>query len=60
LMSGTADTADDAFSQMRRGRPSIVIRPEIVSALERFESVIRQSAPAARSFVLASPERALA
>jgi len=60
LMSGTADTADDAFSQMRRVRPSIVIRPEIVSALERFESVIRQSAPAARSFVLASPERSLA
>jgi hypothetical protein len=37
IMSGKANTAEEAFAIIRRARPSIVIRPEVVSALAGFE-----------------------
>jgi predicted protein tyrosine phosphatase/membrane-associated phospholipid phosphatase len=35
LSSGTAATVEEAIAQLRMARPSIVVRPEIVAALER-------------------------
>ena len=40
LVSGRANNAAEAFSIIRRARPSIIIRPEIVSALQQFEHSI--------------------
>ena len=37
IMLGKANTAEEAFAILRRVRPSIVIRPEVVSALAGFE-----------------------
>jgi protein-tyrosine phosphatase len=37
IMSGKANTAAEAFALIRRARPSIVIRPEVVAALAEFE-----------------------
>jgi protein-tyrosine phosphatase len=37
IMSGQARGANDAFGMLRRVRPSIVIRPEVASALTEFE-----------------------
>jgi rhodanese-related sulfurtransferase/membrane-associated phospholipid phosphatase len=36
IMSGKAKTAEEAFTVIRRVRPSIVIRPEVISALSEF------------------------
>ena len=38
IMSGKAKTAEEAFTIIRRVRPSIVIRPEVISALSEFAS----------------------
>jgi len=38
LTSGKVRTVDDAIAQLQRVRPSIVIRPEIVSALNEFQN----------------------
>jgi predicted protein tyrosine phosphatase len=38
IMSGKAKTAEEAFTIIRRVRPSIVIRPEVISALFEFAS----------------------
>jgi protein-tyrosine phosphatase/membrane-associated phospholipid phosphatase len=38
IMSGKAKTAEEAFTIIRRVRPSIVIRPEVISALSEFVS----------------------
>jgi protein-tyrosine phosphatase/membrane-associated phospholipid phosphatase len=38
IMSGNANTAKEAFTIIRRVRPSIVIRPEVISALSEFAS----------------------
>ena len=37
IMSGKAKTAEEAFAMIRRVRPSVVIRPEVRSALSEFE-----------------------
>jgi membrane-associated phospholipid phosphatase len=37
IMQGKANTAQEAFATIRRARPSIIIRPEIVSALTESE-----------------------
>jgi protein-tyrosine phosphatase len=37
LRSGKAGTAQEAFAMIRRVRPSIIIRPEMLSALSEFE-----------------------
>src|SRR5436305_6387056 len=36
IMSGTANTAKEAFAIIRRARPSVVIRPEVISAVSEF------------------------
>jgi hypothetical protein len=53
IMSGRVAGAEEALTIVRRKRPSIVIRPEIVSALSKFERELRRR-PAA--FVLVSAE----
>ena len=37
IMSGKVKTAEEAFAMIRRVRPSVVIRPEVRSALSEFE-----------------------
>jgi len=39
IMSGKAKTAEEAFAMIRHVRPSVVIRPEVLSALSEFERV---------------------
>jgi protein phosphatase len=39
LMSGKVETAEEAFAMIRHVRPSVVIRPEVLSALSEFERV---------------------
>lgn len=41
LYSGKAKTAPDAIAMLRRARPSIVVRPEIVAALEDFAASLK-------------------
>ena len=43
IRSGKAKTAEEAFAMIRRVRPSVVIRPEVVSALSEFEHGVRSS-----------------
>lgn len=43
LMSDQVKSAKEAFAMIRRVRPSIVIRPEVFSALSEFEQLIRSS-----------------
>jgi hypothetical protein len=37
MTSGKVKTAEEAFAMIRRARPSVVIRPEVFSALSEFE-----------------------
>jgi protein-tyrosine phosphatase len=43
LLSGEAKTTEKAFAMIRRVRPSVVIRPEVLSALSEFEHRVRLS-----------------
>ena len=54
IMSGKANTAKEALAIIRRVRPSVVIRPEVISALSEFEPRLRPSPVGADSFFLAS------
>ena len=53
IMSGKVKTAEEAFAMIRRVRPSVVIRPEVRSALSEFEHRVRSSPGGTDSFVLA-------
>jgi len=53
IMSGKVKTAEEAFALIRRVRPSVVIRPEVISALSEFNDRIRSSPDATDSFLLA-------
>src|SRR5438067_1082270 len=53
IMSGKANTANDAFAIIRRVRPSVVIRPEVISALAEFAPRVRSSPDGTDSFLLA-------
>src|SRR6266571_4068277 len=53
ILSGKAKTAEEAFTIIRRVRPSIVIRPEVISALSEFDSRLRSSPGGTDSFLLA-------
>jgi protein phosphatase len=59
IMSGKVETAKEAFTMIRRVRPSVVIRPEVRSALSEFEHRVRSSAGSPDSFVLALNHGAL-
>jgi protein-tyrosine phosphatase len=37
IMSGKVKTTEEAFAMIRRVRPSVVIRPEVISALSQFD-----------------------
>jgi Dual specificity phosphatase, catalytic domain/PAP2 superfamily len=52
-ISGKVKTAVEAFAMIRRVRPSVVIRPEVLSALSEFEHRVRSSSGGSDSFVLA-------
>jgi membrane-associated phospholipid phosphatase/rhodanese-related sulfurtransferase len=43
IMSGKVKTVEEAFARIRRVRPSVVIRPEVLSALSEFEHQVRSS-----------------
>jgi len=53
IMSGQGKTAEEAFAIIRRVRPSVVIRSEVLSALSEFEHRVRSSPGDADSFLLA-------
>src|SRR5947207_4758048 len=53
IMSGKAKTAEKAFTIIRRVRPSIVIRSEVISALSEFASRRRSLRCDTESFLLA-------
>jgi hypothetical protein len=53
ITSGKAKTAKEAFAMIRRVRPSIVIRPEVISALSEFASRTHSSPGSEDSFLLA-------
>jgi protein phosphatase len=59
LMSRKVNTANEAFALIRRVRPSVVIRPEVLSALAEFQSGLRSSSAEADSFLLALDHSAL-
>ena len=54
IMSGNAGDAEEALAIIRRARPSIVIRPEVISALSEFELNLRDARICDESFLLAS------
>jgi protein phosphatase len=43
IMSRKAKTAEEAFAMIHRVRPSVVIRPEVLSAMSEFEHRVRLS-----------------
>src|SRR5205814_9661439 len=53
ITSGTANTAKEAFAIIRRVRPSVVIRPEVICALTEFAARVRSSPGREDSFLLA-------
>ncbi len=59
IMSGKVKTAEEAFAMIRRVRPSVIIRPEVLSTLSEFEHRVRSSPSSTDSFVLALDHGAL-
>jgi protein phosphatase len=43
IVSGKVKSTEEAFAMIRRVRPSVVIRPEVLSALSEFEHRVRSS-----------------
>ena len=42
MATGHADDADEAMEQMRRARPGLIIRPEVVEALQAFHGSLQR------------------
>src|SRR5215831_3966236 len=59
IMSGQVKTAEEAFAIIRRVRPSVVIRSEVLSALSEFEHRVRSSPGDADSFLIALDQGAV-
>src|SRR5439155_4840124 len=53
IMSEKAKTTEEAFATIRRVRPSVVIRPEVISALSEFDHRLRSFPSGTDSFLLA-------
>jgi hypothetical protein len=53
IMSGKAKIAEEAFTIIRRARPSVVIRPEVISALSEFAPRLGSPPGGEDSFLLA-------
>ncbi|HEY4282246.1 MAG TPA: dual specificity protein phosphatase family protein, partial [Chthoniobacterales bacterium] len=60
IMSGQARGAQEALAIISCARPSIIIRPEVVRALNQFEASHRRTEFSDPTFVLAPAGRALA
>jgi protein phosphatase len=60
LLARNAVSTTDAFAMIRRVRPSIVIRREIMAALDRFQTEQQATVLTDQSFLLASAGHALA
>ena len=58
LHTAKVNCAAEAFVKIRQARPSVVIRSEVIAALNRFERELGQTT--VETFVLASADRALA
>lgn len=58
LRSGRANRAADAFGMIRRVRPAMIIRSEVIAALNRFEHELRRTSVLDQTFVLASVDQA--
>ena len=56
LMSGQVRDVTEAVSAVRRARPAVVIRPEVITALYQFESDLGHESSGAEAFLLASAE----
>ncbi len=59
IMSGKVKTTEEAFAMIRRVRPSVVIRPEVRSAVSEFEHRVHFSPRDKDAFVLALDDGAL-
>jgi hypothetical protein len=59
IMSGKVKSTEEAFAMIRRVRPSVVIRPEVRSAVSEFEHRVHFSPRDNDSFVLALDDGAL-
>jgi hypothetical protein len=59
IMSGKVKSVEEAFAMIRRVRPSVVIRPEVRSALSEFEHRVHFSPRDSDSFVLVLDDGAL-
>lgn len=49
LTSGIAKSSEEAVAQIRRARPTLIVRPEVISALKRYEqkeAMLSESPPA--------------
>jgi protein-tyrosine phosphatase len=58
IMSDKASDVEGALAMIRRARPSVVIRPEVISALSKFGQLIEDSRLREESFLLASGHHA--
>ena len=60
LYTGKVQSVAEAFEEIRQVRPFVVIRPEVIAALERFERDLCRTTRSTQTFVLASASEALA
>src|SRR5205814_8842938 len=60
LYSGKANHTAEAFGMIQQVRPSVIIRPEVIAALTRFERELPAATIPKQIFVLASPDQVLA
>jgi protein-tyrosine phosphatase len=58
IMSDKASDVEEALTMIRRARPSVVIRPEVISALAEFGHLMEDSRLREESFLLASGHHA--
>ena len=56
LISGQVSVVTEAVSAVRRARPAIVIRSEVITALYQFEADLGHESSGAEAFLLASAE----
>ena len=56
LISGQVSVVTEAVSAVRRARPAIVIRSEVITALYQFETDLGHESSGAEAFLLASAD----
>ena len=60
LYADKVRSTGEAFAIIRQARPSVVIRPEVIAGLDRFQRELRETKVSKEIFVLASADQALA